>query len=46
MVQYENASWQEVSRQMVVYNIEMGDVYKAYVDCLTWYRDLFAAEKK
>ena len=46
MVQYENASWQEVSRQMVVYNIDMGDVYKAYVDCLTWYRDLFATEKK
>ena len=46
MVQYENASWQEVSRQMVVYNIDMGDVYKAYVDCLTWYRDLFAADNK
>ncbi len=42
ILQYENASWQEVSRQMVIYDIEMADIYKAYVDALKWYRDLFA----
>ncbi|MBQ9867278.1 MAG: HDOD domain-containing protein [Lachnospiraceae bacterium] len=41
LVQYENASWQEVSRQMVVGDIDMDTVYKAYVDALCWFRDLF-----
>ncbi len=41
MVQYENASWQEVSRQMVVGDIDMDLVYRAYVDALCWFRDLF-----
>ena len=38
--EYENASWQEVSRLMILENIEMNDVYKAYTDALKWYRDL------
>ena len=41
LVQYENASWQEVSRQMVVGDIDMDTVYKAYVDALCGFRDLF-----
>ncbi|MBP5607747.1 MAG: HDOD domain-containing protein [Lachnospiraceae bacterium] len=41
MLQYEYASWQEVSRQMVVGDIDMDTVYRAYVDALCWYRDLF-----
>lgn len=41
LVQYENASWQEVSRQMVVGDIDIDTVYKAYVDALCWFRDLF-----
>mgnify|MGYP002626510507 CR=1 FL=1 len=40
--QYENASWQEVSRLMVVQNIDMDAVYTAYVQSLEWYRDLFS----
>ena len=39
---YERASWQEVSRQMILRNIDMNSVYNAYVDSLKWYRDLFA----
>ncbi len=38
--EYENASWQEVSRLMILDGIEMNDVYKAYLDALKWYRDL------
>ncbi len=45
MVQYENASWQEVSRQMVVGDIDMDLVYRAYVDSLCWFRDLFVVKK-
>ncbi len=41
MLQYEYASWQEVSRQMVVGDIDMDTVYRAYIDALCWYRDLF-----
>ena len=40
MKRYENADWQEVSRLMVIHKIEMDQVYKAYVDSLTWYRDI------
>ena len=38
--EYETASWQEVSRQMVLKEIEMDPVYEAYIESLKWYRDL------
>lgn len=41
---YEAASWQEVSRQMLLRNIDMDRVYHAYTESLQWYRDLFGAE--
>jgi EAL and modified HD-GYP domain-containing signal transduction protein len=41
--EYENASWQEVSRLMVIKNIDMDDVYKAYTDAQKWYGDLISA---
>ena len=41
---YEIASWSELSRQMILLNINEGPVYDAYVDALAWYRDLFGAE--
>lgn len=44
IIQYEQASWQEVSRQMVLKNIDMNHVYEAYTESLKWYRDLFAAD--
>lgn len=44
VVQYEKASWQEVSRQMVLKNIDINEVYEAYTKSLQWYRDLFATD--
>ena len=41
LLQYETASWQEVSRQMVVGGIDMDPVYEAYVEALRWFRNLF-----
>ena len=38
--EYENASWQEVSRLMIMANIDMNKVYEAYTGALKWYRDL------
>ena len=46
MLHYETASWQEVSRLMVVGDIEIDPVYEAYVESLKWFRDLFAPEEK
>ncbi len=45
---YEFASWQELSRLMILYNIKEGPVYDAYTEALSWYRDLFGSveEKK
>lgn len=40
VMQYEDANWQEVSRQMLLGNISMETVQKAYMDTLLWYRDL------
>lgn len=38
---YENADWQEISRLMIIDNISMDEVHKAYIQSLEWYRDLF-----
>ncbi len=38
--EYETASWQEVSRQMVLKNIDMDAVYSAYLDSLRWFKEL------
>ena len=37
---YEDADWTEVSRLMVLDNIDMDEVYEAYLNALKWYRDL------
>ena len=42
MLEYENAAWTEVFRILVVENIDMDDVYHAYLDALRWYRELFS----
>ncbi|MDE7282118.1 MAG: signal transduction protein, partial [Lachnospiraceae bacterium] len=44
ILQYEQASWQEVSRQMLLKNIDIDKVYDAYTKSLQWYRDLFIAD--
>ena len=42
VTQYERANWQEISRLMILKNIDMDQVYDAYIQSLQWYRDLFA----
>lgn len=44
IIQYENASWQEVSRQMLLKRIDINQVYDAYTNSLKWYRDLFGTD--
>ncbi|MBQ6734536.1 MAG: HDOD domain-containing protein [Lachnospiraceae bacterium] len=41
MLLYENAEWTELSRIMVIEEIDMDTVYRAYLDALKWYRELF-----
>lgn len=43
MSQYETANWAEVSRLMIVQDIDMDVVANAYLDSLKWYRDLMAS---
>ncbi len=37
---YEIADWQEVSRQMILENIELDTLYNAYIQTMVWYRKL------
>ena len=41
ITQYECANWQEISRLMILQEIDMEQVNEAYLSSLTWYRDLF-----
>ncbi len=41
---YEDADWTEVSRQLVLGNIDMDKVYEAYLNALKWYRDLIPSK--
>ena len=40
VLQYESANWQEVSRQMILEDIDMSTLYDAYIQTLVWYRKL------
>lgn len=40
--QYEAGEWQEVSRLMLLKQIDIQVVYDAYMNSLKWYRDLFS----
>jgi len=42
---YENAEFIEVCRRMIVDDIDMDTVYNAYLNALSWYRDLFIETK-
>lgn len=42
---YENAEFIEVCRRMIVDDIDMDTVYEAYLNALSWYRDLFMNTK-
>ncbi|SDB15723.1 EAL and modified HD-GYP domain-containing signal transduction protein [Pseudobutyrivibrio sp. YE44] len=41
LLSYEAGDWQEVSRLMVLHDIEMHVVYDAYVEALKWYGKMF-----
>ena len=41
MIAYENADWQEVSRMLIVKNVDNDAVYKAYIDAVCWYKEMF-----
>lgn len=44
---YEDASWQEVSRRMMLDKLSMDDVYNAYISAMKWYTELITeAEEK
>ncbi len=42
--EYEIASWQEASRILLLKNIDTDRVYQAYLNSLSWYRELFSVE--
>ncbi|HKM33677.1 MAG TPA: HDOD domain-containing protein [Lachnospiraceae bacterium] len=43
--QYEAGNWQEVSRLMVLHNVDMDHAYDAYIKTLEWYRDLITEQE-
>lgn len=45
MMQYEMANWQEISRIMVVKELDMDVIMNAYLDSLTWYKELMQNAK-
>ena len=46
MVDYETANWLEISREMILLNLDEDIVCKAYTDSLIWYRNLMSEETK
>lgn len=42
MLQYENANWQEVSRVLILENVEVSKVSESYTKSLVWYRKLMS----
>lgn len=41
IMEYENASWQEVSRLIIMNDMDTDTVYRAYVEAVSWFKDLF-----
>lgn len=41
MLAYENADWQEVCRWLIVKNVDIDTIYKAYTEAVCWYREMF-----
>lgn len=39
--EYESASWQEISRLIILNNMSMEEVYRGYVDSLAWFKKIF-----
>lgn len=45
MLPYEKADWSDISRQMILRDIDTEDVANAYLDSLKWYRELTVESK-
>ena len=45
MEEYEMAEWQEISRLVILQNMDMEKLYEQYIDALKWYRDLMSPAK-
>ena len=41
MIAYENADWQEVCRWLIVKDIDVDTIYKAYTETMVWYKEMF-----
>lgn len=41
MTAYENADWQEVSRIQILKSIDNDAVFKAYIEAVCWYKEMF-----
>lgn len=41
LLAYESADWQEVCRILIVKDITIDTVYKAYTEAVCWYKDMF-----
>lgn len=41
VVSYEAADWQEISRQLIVLNVDTDTIYQAYTETVCWYKEMF-----
>ncbi len=41
VVSYEAADWQEISRQLIVLNVDTDMIYQAYTETVCWYKKVF-----
>ena len=41
MLAYENADWQEVGRWLILKDIDVDTIYKAYTETVIWYKNMF-----
>lgn len=41
VVSYEAADWQEISRQLIVLNVDTDKIYQAYTETVCWYKEMF-----
>ncbi len=44
MIQYEEANWPEISRQMIIENLDDGVITGAYMDALEWYKNVMTGK--
>lgn len=41
VISYEAADWQEISRQLIVLNVDTNTIYQAYTETMCWYKSMF-----